>query len=77
MDSLATAAHARRRGVAGPAGRGRPPGARRGLPRVALDAFADNHAARALYESAGFEETGRTPATGAMPAGVSLIKELE
>jgi ribosomal protein S18 acetylase RimI-like enzyme len=49
----------------------------RGLTRVALDAFADNYAARALYRGAGYRETGSTPAAGALPAGVSLIKELE
>jgi len=77
VDSLATAAHARRRGVARAllAEADRQAGTR-GLRRVALDAFADNHAARALYRGAGYRETGSTPASGAMPAGVSLIKEL-
>lgn len=78
VDSLATAAHARRRGVARALLAEADRQARsRGLPRVALDAFADNRAARALYLSAGFRETGFTPATGAMPAGVSLVKELD
>ena len=78
VDSLATATHARRRGVARAllAEADRQAGSR-GLPRVALDTFADNHAARALYRGAGYRETGSTPAAGAMPAGVSLIKELE
>ena len=77
VDSLATAAHARRRGVARALLAEADRQARnRGLPRVALDAFADNHAARALYRGAGYRETGSTPASGAMPAGVSLIKEL-
>jgi ribosomal protein S18 acetylase RimI-like enzyme len=77
VDSLATASHARRRGVARALLAEADRQARaRGLPRVALDAFADNHPARALYLSAGFNETGSTAPTGAMPAGVSLVKEL-
>lgn len=77
VDSLATARHARRRGVARALLAEAERQARgRGLPRVALDAFADNDAARALYLSAGFRETASTPATGAMPAGVSLLKEI-
>ncbi len=77
VDSLATAMHARRRGVARAllAEADRQAG-NRGLTRVALDAFADNYAARALYRGAGYRETGSTPAAGALPAGVSLIKEL-
>ena len=77
VDSLATAMHARRRGVARAllVEADRQAG-NRGLTRVALDAFADNYAARALYRGAGYRETGSTPAAGAMPAGVSLIKEL-
>jgi GNAT superfamily N-acetyltransferase len=78
VDSLATSLHARRRGVARALLAEADRQARsRGLARVALDAFAENHAARALYLSTGFRETGSTPATGAMPAGVSLVKELE
>ena len=78
VDSLATVTSARRRGVARALLAEADRQAReRGLPRVALDAFADNHGARALYLSAGFSETGSTRATGAMPAGVSLVKELE
>jgi ribosomal protein S18 acetylase RimI-like enzyme len=77
VDSLATAACARRRGVARALLAEAERQARgHGLPRVALDAFADNHAARALYRKAGFSETGSTRASGAMPAGVSLVKEL-
>jgi GNAT superfamily N-acetyltransferase len=77
VDSLATVASARRRGVARALLAEAERQARgHGLPRVALDAFADNHAARALYRSAGFSEAGSTPASGAMPAGISLLKEL-
>ena len=77
VDSLATAMHARRRGVARAllVEADRQAG-NRGLTRVALDAFADNYAARALYRGAGYRETGSTPAAGALPAGVALIKEL-
>ena len=43
---------------------------------MALDTWQDNRPARALYVGAGFEEVAYTPATGSLPGGVSLVKEL-
>ncbi len=77
VDSLATAAAYRRRGVAGALLAEAERLAReRGLTHVALDSWAHNDAARALYASAGFEEVGHTPPVAGMPGGVSLLKQL-
>jgi GNAT superfamily N-acetyltransferase len=78
VDSLATAAGMRRRGVA----RALLDEAERvareqGLRTVALDTWQGNHAARSLYLEAGFEEVAFTPPAGVMPGGVSLVKRLE
>jgi ribosomal protein S18 acetylase RimI-like enzyme len=77
VDSLATAEQSRRRGV----GRALLDDAERqahehGLRTVALDTWADNRPARALYLRAGFVEVARTPAVSGMPGGISLVKEL-
>jgi GNAT superfamily N-acetyltransferase len=77
IDSLATAAPQRRRGVA----RALLEEADRlalthGLRSVALDTWIDNKEARALYLSAGFEEVAYTPAISGLPGGVSLLKQL-
>jgi len=77
VDSLATTLDARRRGVARALlAEAERQAAQQSLEAVALDTFADNQGARALYASAGFRETRATPAAGAMPAGVSLLKKL-
>ncbi len=77
VDSLATAAQFRRRGVA----RALLDDAERqahehGLRSVALDTWVDNRPARALYLRAGFVEVAHTPAVSGLPGGVSLLKEL-
>ena len=77
IDSLATQAEYRRRGVA----RALLAEAERqatgdGLRSVALDTWIDNKPARSLYVSAGFEEVAYTPALSGLPGGVSLLKEL-
>ena len=77
IDSLATAAGHRRRGIARAMLDEAELMARRdGLRAVALDTWQDNRPARALYVGAGFEEVAYTPATGALPGGVSMVKEL-
>jgi len=77
IDSLATATGHQRRGVARAMLEEAEQMARRqGLRAVALDTWQDNRPARALYVGAGFEEVAYTPATGSLPGGVSLIKEL-
>ena len=77
IDSLATGRGHRRRGVARALLEEAERLARRdGLRAVALDTWQDNRAARALYVGAGFEEVAYTPATGSLPGGVSMIKEL-
>jgi GNAT superfamily N-acetyltransferase len=78
VDSLATEAGMRRRGV----GRALLDEAERaardaGLRTLALDTWQGNHAARSLYLEAGFEEVAFTPPAGVMPGGVSLVKRLE
>jgi ribosomal protein S18 acetylase RimI-like enzyme len=78
VDSLATAAQFRRRGVA----RALLDDAERqahgqGLRAVALDTWVDNRPARALYLRAGFVEVAHTPAASGLPGGVSLLKELD
>lgn len=78
VDSLATAAQARRRGVARALLDAAERLAReRGLRAVALDTWACNHAARSLYLAAGFDEVAHTPAAGGRPGGVSLLKDLD
>ncbi len=77
VDSLAAARTRRRQGV----GRALLEEAERlaradGLAAVALDTWQENRPARALYAAAGFEEVAYTPATGALPGGVALVKEL-
>lgn len=77
VDSLATAASLRRRGVARALLADAERQAReRGLHSVALDTWLDNRAARALYSDEGFEEVARTAPTGGLPGGVSLVKRL-
>jgi ribosomal protein S18 acetylase RimI-like enzyme len=77
VDSLATAAGFRRRGVASSllAEAERLAG-ELGHDSLALDTWADNEPALALYEGAGFEELGRSPGRGGLPGGVLLLKEL-
>lgn len=77
VDSLATAAEFRRRGVA----RALLEEAERvarglGLRYVALDTWADNRPALALYAGMGFQEISRTRGRGVLPGGVSMMKEL-
>ncbi len=77
IDSLATAAPQRRRGVARALLEEADRRAlTRGLKSVALDTWIDNKEARALYLSAGFEEVAYTPAISGLPGGVSLLKQL-
>ena len=77
VDSLATKATSRRRGVARALLEDAERDAReRGLRAVALDTWVENRAARALYVSAGYEEVAYTPAVSGLPGGVSLLKEL-
>lgn len=77
IDSLATAAGHRRRGVATAMLAEAERIARRdGLRALALDTWQDNRGARALYVRQGFEEVAFTPAAGSLPGGVSLVKEL-
>ncbi len=78
IDSLATAADHRRRGVARALLAEAERMARRdGLRAVALDTWQDNRPARALYVAEGFQEVAYTPATGSLPGGVSMVKELD
>jgi ribosomal protein S18 acetylase RimI-like enzyme len=77
VDSLATRTDLRRRGVARALLEHAEAMAQAdGLRTVALDTWQDNRAARALYVSSGYEEVAYTPAVGALPGGVSLVKEL-
>jgi ribosomal protein S18 acetylase RimI-like enzyme len=77
VDSLATAAARRRRGVARALlAEAERQALDRGLHAVALDTWVDNKAARSLYVSTGFEEVAYTPALSGLPGGVSLLKEL-
>jgi ribosomal protein S18 acetylase RimI-like enzyme len=46
------------------------------LPAVALDTSLDNHAARSLYLSEGFEEVAYRPARRGLPGFVALVKRL-
>jgi GNAT superfamily N-acetyltransferase len=78
VDSLATAARFRRRGVARALLEDAEHQAReRALGFVALDTWVDNRPARALYASVGFEEIGETPPANGLAGGVSLLKELD
>jgi ribosomal protein S18 acetylase RimI-like enzyme len=77
VDSLATDAAFRRRGVA----RALLDEAVRqalaiGLRSLSLDTWVDNEPARALYRRYGFDEVARRPAVSGLPGGVSLLKEL-
>ncbi len=77
VDSLATEASSRRRGVARALlGEAERQALERGLGSVALDTWIDNRPGRALYLSAGFEEVAYTPAVSGLPGGVSLRKQL-
>jgi ribosomal protein S18 acetylase RimI-like enzyme len=77
IDSLATGSEYRRGGVArAMLDEAERMARRQGLRAVALDTWQDNRAARALYVGAGFEEVAYTPATGSLPGGVSMVKEL-
>jgi len=77
VDSLATAEGQRRRGVARVLLDDAERQARRhGLQSLALDTWADNTAARALYLRAGFEEVAHSSPVAGLPGGVSLVKEL-
>jgi ribosomal protein S18 acetylase RimI-like enzyme len=66
VDALATDPAVRRRGAA------------RALlrPAVALDTSLDNHPARSLYLSEGFEEMAYRPARRGLPGFVALVKQL-
>ncbi len=78
IDSLATAVAQRRRGIARAMLAEAERMARRdGLRSIALDTWQDNRPARALYVGAGFEEVAYTPASGTLPGGVSMVKELD
>ncbi len=77
VDSLATNARFRRRGVAAALLEEAERRAQQaGLASVALDTWTDNRPARALYRARGFEEVGRRPAVSGLPGGVSLVKDL-
>ncbi len=77
VDSLATAARFRRRGVARALLDAADELARTlGLRYVALDTWIDNRGARSLYAGAGFQEVAFTAGRGLLPGGVSLVKEL-
>lgn len=77
IDSLATHADHRRTGVATALlAEAERAAEREGLRAVALDTWQDNRAARALYVGAGYEEVAYTPASGSLPGGVSMVKEL-
>jgi GNAT superfamily N-acetyltransferase len=77
VDSLATAAPFRRRGVAAALlDHAERQADELGLESVALDTWVDNHAALALYRSAGFRELGRSTGRGGLPGGVLLLKDL-
>jgi len=77
VDSLATAEPFRRRGVARALlAQAESRALELGLGSVALDTWADNDPALALYKGAGFRELGRTRGRGGLPGGVLLLKEL-
>ena len=77
VDSLATAACFRRRGVGRALlDRADALAVELGLDHVALDTWVDNHGARSLYAGAGFTEVSYTPGRGLLLGGVSLVKQL-
>ncbi|MEA2450628.1 MAG: hypothetical protein QOG63_2560 [Thermoleophilaceae bacterium] len=77
IDGLTTDERFRRRGVARVLLEAADDRARAlGLRSVALDTGESNSAARALYESAGFEVAERTPQLGAIPPIVFYVREL-
>lgn len=77
IDSLATDARYRRRGVARALlEQGESMARADGMRALALDTWQENRAARSLYLDAGFEEVAYTPAAGSLPGGVSLVKDL-
>lgn len=77
IDSLATDERMRRRGAAwalleDAARRAR----EQGLEALALDTFADNRAARALYREAGFQEAAARPPARGLPGSLVLVRPL-
>ena len=77
VDSLATAVHFRRRGIARALlEEAERLGRELDLRYLALDTWIENHAARSLYAQAGFQEVAQTRGHGLLPGGVSLMKEL-
>jgi ribosomal protein S18 acetylase RimI-like enzyme len=77
VDSLATDRGHRRQGAARALLEDAAQRAReRGLDALALDTFVDNHAARALYLDAGFQETVVRPPARGLPGSVVLVRPL-
>ncbi len=77
VDSLATAPEWRRRGVATALlAEAERRAAELRIGTLAIDTGADNDAARAAYERAGFVETGRSAPTRALPGYVGYAKPL-
>ncbi len=77
VDSLATAAPFRRRGVAAALLEHAAQLAHElRLQSVALDTWVDNDPALALYRREGFKELGRSAGRAGLPGGVLLLKEL-
>lgn len=77
IDGLATGARFRRRGVATALLQAADERARSlGLTKLALDTAKHNFAAQALYEGAGFRESGRVPARGGIPAIVFYERDV-
>jgi len=77
IDSLATAASFRRRGVAAALLEEAERIAReRGLSAISLDTRAANSGARALYERDGYEAVAEVPASPVIPALVGYVKRL-
>lgn len=77
VDAIATAPDARRRGAALALLAHAERRARdAGLPRLALDTAVDNHAARALYERAGFREFATSAARPGLPGFAAYLKEI-
>lgn len=75
VDALATAEHARRRGIGSALLAEAERQAREGgFKHVTLQTEQDNDTAQALYRRRGFKETGRRPSTGDMPGYVGLAK---
>jgi ribosomal protein S18 acetylase RimI-like enzyme len=77
VDALATAADARRRGVARALLAEAERQARaRGLPAVALDTGLNNEGARRLYAAAGYDEVAYRPPAHGLPGFVALVKRV-